>query len=536
MFWTGSIIINILWVFLLLFSLDGNQLSIYFSSENLTLPAIYKDIFIDKFNLSGWKIEGAPNFFPDMAVFFLLNLVFSSFKTAMLFYSVIQYTAIIVLLNALARQISANISWNYMAFGNMLMLLMIFVTTMNNDFDFTVSVLSIGFYIGPFIMSLLSLYLLLRYLKTAKQKFLYILFFVGLLSYLSNDVYVVMFLLPSFVLLFFARRESYRLKILRAALVLVSILISGFILSALFRQAGIIGFNGSGNGIIVFADVLYSFRILAAQYIVYIYYFDLRGLIAVLSAVSFGLMIFIGWKYYKRIFWKKEKGYNVVKAFYVFFIPVWVLMVFFRPVALGQYDEWALLVKNIHIFMFLLFNSAFLLYFFVNSKKTFWKRIFKRSFLIFYVLIIGYTFIFIIRGNIREGAGRYFSYSPEYVECVDSYAQKLDLQYGVADYSMAQKITMFSKQGLRVYPVDVSLSVINDKSINLDWYFNNNSDFSTPEFIFVVVNKLGRDDVEKALGITEDLHHCKGPYKVMVYPEFYFEKDNDEIKIAKLKN
>lgn len=48
----------------------------FFSSDNVYLTAVYRDVFRDHLSVTGWKLTPAPYFFPDMPVWFVLNRIF----------------------------------------------------------------------------------------------------------------------------------------------------------------------------------------------------------------------------------------------------------------------------------------------------------------------------------------------------------------------------------------------------------------------------------------------------------------------------
>lgn len=65
-----------------------------FNSDSLYLPALYKDIFVDHRDMSGWMLPPAPYFFPDMPVFFLLNYIVDDFRVAAMLYAFAQSLAL----------------------------------------------------------------------------------------------------------------------------------------------------------------------------------------------------------------------------------------------------------------------------------------------------------------------------------------------------------------------------------------------------------------------------------------------------------
>jgi len=92
-----GIFISLILVLVWFSSLDENQFLVMFSSDALYLPLIYQDIFENGNSIQGWTFNGAPNFVPDMLVFFILMKITSNFLTATFLFSIIQYFSIITL-------------------------------------------------------------------------------------------------------------------------------------------------------------------------------------------------------------------------------------------------------------------------------------------------------------------------------------------------------------------------------------------------------------------------------------------------------
>ncbi len=164
-----SVLVNIGFVVFVFSGLTENQLNTYFNSDTLYLQSIYKDIFLDKSGISGWHLNAAPNFFPDMIFFFIFHKIFGDFILASLVYSIAQYLIILLLIYHLFRFVFRVISLNYLSAANFLMLLFFMVTIKNGDFVFTFYLLSISYHLGAFINTLICLLFTFKYLNLEKK-------------------------------------------------------------------------------------------------------------------------------------------------------------------------------------------------------------------------------------------------------------------------------------------------------------------------------------------------------------------------------
>jgi hypothetical protein len=111
--------INILLVMLLvavagilLFSLLPERQAMYLfeNSDALYMPALYQDLFVHRSGLSVWHLNGAPNFFPEMLLFFPLMAVLKSTSLTIMVYGVVQMLLIMFLMDRFLHLADMQIS------------------------------------------------------------------------------------------------------------------------------------------------------------------------------------------------------------------------------------------------------------------------------------------------------------------------------------------------------------------------------------------------------------------------------------------
>ncbi len=524
LYWSISIVLNMIWVVFILFSLDKAQLAIYYSAENLILPSMFNDLFNNSGSLSAWQLSSSTNFFPDMFFFMIINAIVSDFRVTMLIYSLLQYAGILILANLVVRQLSSNISLNYLAFSNLLIVLLLFVTTLSGSFEFTYNFLSIGHYLGPMIMTLASLLFLLKFLKYNKKRDLYFLFIAGFLGILSNRLFFIMFVLPSLTLFFFISKEEIKKKIIKIFGVVALFTISGYLTLHVLKLAEIVNI---APGIINIADIgsiINSLKIISTQYLVYFYYFDLLSVVIILALLSFILTVYIAAKYYIRIYLRKERHYNVLKAFFLFFLTSMIILVFLRPLLFGFYNGWSYIKHNIHVIYLLVFNYAFIIYYFIRSSKKKRLNIFRKVFYVFFIAVISYTLIFPIRADLGKGASRYFNYTPGHVDCIYNLNQNMHYKYGLAEYSIARSVLLFSNSNAKLIPFAHDSEIINYHFNAEKYYSKLNEHISSSQDIFVIVNAKNNNQVISAMGEPEAMLQCSDSnYRIFSYPSLFLK-------------
>ncbi|MBE0640603.1 MAG: hypothetical protein IH599_01125, partial [Bacteroidales bacterium] len=132
-----------------------------FSSDALYLPSIYRDWFIDGRGPVGWHFNPSPNFFPDMAAYFLLmfltggNIILSTSL-----YGLLQYFAIVLLFHAIIRRFTdLHTARLITAFGNLL-LAMLLISPIRESFMYLGSYLLINSYHSSILVLTLTCFLL----------------------------------------------------------------------------------------------------------------------------------------------------------------------------------------------------------------------------------------------------------------------------------------------------------------------------------------------------------------------------------------
>jgi len=493
----------------------------------LYLPSIYKDLFIDKSGLAGWNLNAAPNFLPDMMIFFIISSFFNNFISACFTFSVLQVITVIILLATMYKSIFEELNFIYLSIASLLMSMFLLAFLVNHDFVYSFYMLSISYHVGGCIMSIASITLLFRYLNTEKKLYLVILFIISLLSVINDRLYVFMFSFPVFSLLImlFLKKEK-RLLYIKILVANSIALLLGLFLFRMLRLSGYVHIISLSWKAFNFGNIIPSLKIFLEQHLFYISKFDFRGIIDLLFLFSFVTHIIFLFKNLSKAL--KGKDFNRNELTYLLIFTSFLFITLIAPIINGSYVSQAIFRYNIYSLYAGVFSIGFLLYKF-RLPISYLK-------IILVILMISESIFIISRvcnQNIRKGLSDFMNYYPEEVQYIDKLAKKNNLKYGIAEYWNAKYITMLSKQNLRVYTVLDNLSAWYHVT-NQNWFYKNGKgEYGNPEFNFFIPQKLNKEKISKQLGTPKDTLHCENGLKIFIFPEFEFDKKTRKPTIKK---
>ncbi len=519
-----SILLNIIFIILVFANLNEHQIYTYLNSDTLYLPSIFKDLFIDKSGLYGWHLNGAPNFFPDMILYFIINAIFKNFILSMFIFSIIQYSAILLLFYKLFKTLNINIKLIHISAANLIMLLFFFVSLITKDFVFTFYLLSVSYHLGAFVMTVLCLIFTFNYINKNDNKFLYYLLFFGTLATISDRLFIIMYTLPllSLSILFFFKQ--YKKTFIKLFSTILSFTALGLIIFKILKTSSYIHIISLSWKFLNIGNIKNSFNIMMGQHLKYISLLDLRGLIVILSMISFLIILGILANNLYKLFKSKEINNSIIiETAYLLFSTSFCLIVFFMPVINGNYVSWAMLRYNIYVFYLCIFNYAYILYFF-SEKKYIITKVLQTTIIIATIFLVFISIRISGKTEIKQNLTKFFNYYPTKVKNIDEAAEKNNLKFGVANYWYAKYITMFSKQDIRLYTVHDNLCpwyhVMNE-----NWYYKNEKGkFKNPEFTFIISNSINKDIITKKLGIAKDTIQCDNDIQILKYEVFKYDK------------
>jgi hypothetical protein len=512
-----SFILNLLLVIALFSALKPDDIKIYFNSDTLYLPSLYRDLFIDHNSLRGWHLNSSPNFFPDMVLYFILMFTSGNFIFSSSLFSILQYMGILFLIPLLFRILIPGVSRLFIAMTVLLMTLFLFVTFCSNDFVFTFYILSNAYHTSAFVMGLICIILTLFYLKNPTKSKLVLLFSLCFLSILSDRLFIVVYTLPVLTIVIFLLKRQHVREVNRVLLVNVISLISGMVLFRLIDSSHYI-FIDKPYRFMDFANIGPSFGMLSSQLTGYLLGMNFKSLIILVSLLSFTGTIFL----FFRINRKEEE--NLYLKFYFLFSIAFTSLVFLMPVLAGNYTGYDTIRYNIYVFYLSVINSGIIAAIFLKGRmvKHAVRRITLSVPVLFSLVLVG-VIIVEFSGN---GLRRFLNYYPAIVRCVDEASQKEKLLYGVGGYWDAKYITLFSKKEVRIYSVYDDLKPYNHIT-NENWY-------TAPHAIFnFIIQNHTADSLayRSSLGLTGERLNSGEAQLIKVPP---FRYDTNGYRIVKV--
>ncbi len=524
LFWISLFVINFLVVILTLSFFYPKGMFTYFNSDTLYAPMIFRGLFIDGSGLEGWHFNAAPNFFPDFLGYSLVNMIIPNFKWAMIVFSGLQYAGLMALLTWLLIRVKQNIPFVFVIAANVFVLLFFGVAASGIDYYFTYQLISISYHLGPFILSVLSLIILSFYLqKSSNKKYYYLLLATIFLGVLNNRLYVVMFTLPTLLILILTYKKHTAL----VQRLLVGVILSnalGFLSFWGLRQSGYIRFVSTDWKMFNFQNIQHSLEVWVGQLSDFLFPLDLRGIIFLLSLVSWIIMLRYVVKSIRKIFFDGNDRLHF-EDFYVLYFFLFIPVVLLVPVLNGAYVGPAIIRYNIHIYYFAVFNWGYILFKFfeqrIQTKERILNRISIFSIAILFTLLI--TGLYARRGNFKD----FIQYKPGYVNCIDEFAAKYDAQYGTGSYWFSKTTTMFSDQDVRMYHLFSDFRA-HYHSLNRNWFYNSEKGrYSNPDFRFIVTSDSASDslNIRKLLGEPITVEPCNN-LRILKYPSYKFDKES----------
>lgn len=503
---------------------DSEDMRVFFNSDTLYLPSIYRDLFIDGSSLEGWFINPAPNLFPDVVVYFALQWFTGDFVLASILFSFIQYAFIALLIHRIFRIILSQADDFRLALIHLSIGLVYVVSMSDDDFGFSFQLLSNAYHTGVFVNVLIAFWLFLKELEKPSIARKMLLVVCVIVFGFSDKIFWIGFSFPVVVisfLLFFGKRRKEALAL--------------FILTVFATCGSAFLLNQFENGeyFIVekpfrymdFANIGNSWNIMYNQLSTYVLEFSVKGLIVILTFLAVVVSIIRSGRTIIRYFKSTERSLGSEDVFHIFFM-LFAGAVFWAPVINGNYGGWDTIRYNFPVFVFALYYLFSQLPDLRLGIKRFGGFVFiGATVLCFVVLVLK-----------RENWSSVLCYYPQKVRLIDEIAAENQMEYGVAGHWDAKLTTMFSKRGLRVYSTfedfNPHLHVVNHH-----WFFEKIGQRDQPPvYSFIII-----DDEKQVVKAKEILgEECfivqKEDIRVLITPPFIIDRGNNKaVKITDLK-
>jgi len=509
-YWSSLSLLLVL-VLLIYSSLSEWDINYLIKSDTLYLPSIYNDLFVNGNTIKGWNVNPAPNFFPDMPVYFLLYFISGEdILLTGLLYSLIQIAATSLLFLLLLKQL-IKAYWEYGFIVNVILTLLLSVHAIDDHFLFSFEMLINSFHYSSFLCAIAGYTLWFKYFNSGKNSMLLWLLLFTFICIVSDKLFLITFCIPAIILSLLNLGYQWR----KALTLMLVIGLGAFI--------GLKAFNSIINSGIIyipqphryldFENIKTSWGVLLNQYQAYLKPTNVLMYILIGTFVSTILSIFLFIKNsillikHKSLKLSNKESFSILLSFYT-------IGVILAPVLNGNYTGWDTIRYNISAYILALILLPLILSNF-NIKGV--KKLTKykvASAITIQALILVFCIVLKPTNSLNE----YINYKPQFVKLLDNACEKLDVKYGIAPYNDAKLSSMFSDIGLNVF------AVFDEQTpwfhvTNNNWFYRKTGQWDERlEFDFVV----GRDDNAK-----KHIYNLLSPLQdSVVYENFTVYKSN----------
>ena len=514
-----SLLINLYLVVLFFGNVKHGFPEMYYKSDCLYLPSLYRDLIVEHNSLNGWTLNPSPNFLPEWPVYFLFNFLSGDLRIASFLYALFNFFGISLLIAMVYKAAFQRISWLYLAFVNFAMSAYLFLYLVDGEYILSGLIFLSAFHNGVFINSLFCIWLFLVYLTREKNYwFPGILFILSLLSTLSDKLFVVFFTLPLVSALFLWKERSIRPKMILSICCTIAGTVAGLLAYGILEGNTRISFTQASVRMFDFEKIPGSFSFFIFQMWNYITSGGFRAAIILVSAAALLVAIIIT----ARIIISNKSILPLQAKTGMILLTSFIILVILSPIVNGSYFAMVLIRYNIHAFYLALTLPAVFFHFF--SER--WKPA-QIIFLILAILIASSQLVFALRyQNPKKGFEKLsgmLEYYPENIARLDSLANMYGLRNGISEYWYAKPATLLSEKGLKVRHVYNDLLIYNHVS-NRNWYIGepDSNGVPSPLFNFIIVgNSIDSSVIRKHFGQAIDTIYSNGPV-ILKVPDFYY--------------
>ena len=487
-------------------SMSEADLSYMFNSDTMYFPSLFRDVFKDGYGLSGWTLPGAPGFFPDMFLYFIVAFFFENPVYTAFFYGIIQYIVLLLLSNLLISEISQKNKFLLYSAVNLSISAFLLLHLLANDFIFTFHIISFSYHLGPFLLALTAFIFLLKYFKTFKKKYLIVISIISFIAIFNDKLYIVIFSIPAVFSLFFISKNNAKNVLLFNLYNILSVIFAIFIfkqfmnlkIADIANNFKMFSFTGISDSFSVFKEMIFSYFLR--------YNFFTVFLIIVSVSLLFSI-IFLAFN--TRKFFDKTDDKPASKIVFLYFLITTVSAsgILIAPLITGNFVDVSCLRYNFSGFVLLFINFFPILFIWFETGKYY--KLFRIILFICLLFVFGFTTKTFFEKNDSAKLKQYFEHKPAYVPCFDKNISEKKYKYGVGTYWISKTSALFTASGARIYTVYDESMYPYPHCSNSNWYSENTGDFSMPIYNFILINSSQNITcILKNIGEPDSLSFC----------------------------
>jgi hypothetical protein len=484
---------------------DDIQWTTFFNSDTLGLPSLYNDLILDKGHFKDWIFANAPTIFPDILLYFFIRALHFDFVTAFMLYGIIQTSAITYLCIYIYKKLVPEI---YQPYKWLIPIFIAFTflegVYFSEDYFFPFLMLTYSFHIGSLLNCLIFLSIFVS--PISKVKKLIFLFFFGTLAVFSDKLFIVMLVLPlcGALIISVIKSKEYKNVLLYIGLMVIGC-ITAIKIYDYINEHRIATFTAP-HKLYAFDSIKPSAERFFNQMLQYAQNPSFRGICVIFTFASVFVVAF----YFFRRRRSNTNDQKILSIFYILF----VFSVIGAPIINGNYSGIDTLRYNVAPFFFASVPFALFIAMMVKGRNN---MLTKSISLVFILFLFGIT----VSKVSLSGLSNYVDFYPYKVAEIDSVAKKYNLKRGVAEYWTAKKITMFSRNNVKVYSVYENLN-IQELGANIHWFWDK-------EFDFIVANKLAPGPILQALEVKDTV--VTPNYTILIMGHFTYPKGYQPVKL-----
>jgi len=517
-----SYFIIIFLILLVFLRLSGIELEIWFSSDTLFLPSLFKDLFIDNYHLKGWTLPGSLGYFPDMFVCFVLMAITGQVTTTALLFGILQIISFLALANYIFKLIFPNINLYELGLSNLFLSLFLITFIFSKDISFTYYIVNYSNHFGAFLMTMMALAFTLKYLKSSSILSLIGLIIIGSIAVLSDKLVIILFVIPISVVLLINANKISKQKIITLFSANILFTIIGQVSMRLIVLSQNLGATKETH-LFDLALVKSSLLLLITQMIDYLFWFSTASIILVLSFISFLMLIL----YMILITNNSEKNKfinsNSLFSNYIIFSYVFTIFVIIAPIINGIYSGYDTIRYLISVLYISIINLPILISQISNTRI--FKKIIQGITITITAIYLGYIIFISITTPLKSNYNNFTNYYPRSTKFVDSLCVEKNLKMGLSTYWNSKVVTLFSNQNARVYTIYDNDFNISPFASNLNWFVNTDySKYPNPIFNFIFAKKdYNTSSLYSIMGQPLEIY-SNNEYIILKYPDFKYDK------------
>ncbi len=469
----------------------GISKNFFYHADALYLPALYKDIVLLEKNFFCWNLPPSPYFFPDMALYFLLNALVNNFHIAIMCYGFIQSLLFITSIFYLSKVIYPRKSAAHALPFFVSALLIAFLPFEENFFWLQ---LSSARHFGAMLMLVVSIALVIRIIfddLSGSKAFLFhvLLLLVSSSTTASDLLFAFQFSLPVLACLLL-HGICFGLKRLQTCLTALNLCVS--LLLGLYFYGSLTHFQSLSEYRNISPEKIFTLLSVFAGFVQHQWF----------ASVCFICGAFFLGVFSAKYLRKKKDSYLPINVKIYFFLMFFTFYAAFNCAVFFIYRFYPVRYYIPLLLLPTLYGGCIA----ISGLRRF-------GFLITYKKITAslfccVAFILVLRlmpeyRSIKE-LKLLGDHYPEVIQCLDEQlAIKRNLRNGIGSYWQAKFFTMLSKQSLLIVPTRDDLKPFH--------WINNSTDFNN-EFFFILLGKtpiwtltIDRREVVKRFGQPKEI-------------------------------